>query len=260
MWRIDTTTASAFVKISSSVRDYARATDAYAYAARALARHQAPRLIAADHHLLSLLTTPQPGKIVRGLPLDEKEELRVHEGAGRLLRRWHDHSASATADDRAAIRDAVTGQADEAAACLQATRHRLTPDEQKLVREVAHGLPHLAAELPLVYRHGDYATRNWLWDPDQHGFGVIDFAMAAPGIAVEEYVWLHSALWTPRPSLRDAFFTGYGRTLTPAKRQALPLFAARLGVSYLHAGLTKQDPVLTERGHLVLHRMTDDQN
>ncbi|MFH8533243.1 aminoglycoside phosphotransferase family protein [Streptomyces tendae] len=260
VWRIDTPTASAFVKISPSVRDYTRETDAYSYAARALAPRQAPRLIAADHHLLALLTTPQPGKIVRGLPLDEKEELRVHEDAGRLLRRWHDHSAPATADDRTAIRDAVTGQADEAAACLQATRHRLTPDEQKLVREVAHGLPHLADELPLVYRHGDYATRNWLWDPDQHGFGVIDFAMAAPGIAVEEYVWLHSALWTPRSSLRDAFFTGYGRTLTPAERQALTLFAARLGVSYLHAGLTKQDPVLTERGHLVLHRMTADQN
>ncbi|MEU8733698.1 hypothetical protein AB0C68_30550 [Streptomyces tendae] len=34
--------------------------------------------------------------------------------------------------------------------------------------------------------------------------------------------------------------TGYGRTLTAAERQALTLFAARLGVSYLHAGLTKQ--------------------
>ncbi|MFC7831045.1 phosphotransferase [Streptomyces sp. NPDC057375] len=157
VWRIDTTTASAFVKISPGVRDFARETDAYAYAARALASHQAPRLIAADHHLLALLTTAQPGKIVRGLPLEEKEELRVYEDAGRLLRRWHDHSAPATADDRTAIRDAVTGQADEAAACLQATRHRLTPDEQKLARDVAHGLPHLADELPLVYRHGDYA-------------------------------------------------------------------------------------------------------
>ncbi|KAF2775280.1 hypothetical protein STPH1_7467 [Streptomyces sp. OM5714] len=196
---------------------------------------------------------------MRGLPLDENQDLLVHEAAGRLLRRWHDHSAPATADDRTAVRDAVTGQADEAAACLQATRPRLTPDEQKLVEEVAHDLPPLVDELPLVYRHGDYATRNWLWDPE-NGLGVIDFAMAAPGIAVEEYVWLHGALWTPRPSLRDAFFTGYGRTLTAAERQALTLFAARLGVSYLHAGLTKQDRVLTERGHLVLHRMTADRN
>ncbi|MEU8733697.1 aminoglycoside phosphotransferase family protein [Streptomyces tendae] len=203
VWRIHTTMASAFVKIGPSVRDYTRETDAYAYAARALAPHQAPRLIAADHHLLALLTTPQPGEIVRGLPLDENQELLVHEAAGQLLRRWHDYSAPATADDRTAVRDAVTGQADEAAACLQATRPRLTPDEQKLVEEVAHDLPPLVVELPLVYRHGDNATRNWLWDPE-NGLGVIDFAMAAPGIAVEEYVWLHGALWTPRPSLRDA--------------------------------------------------------
>ncbi|MFB6551257.1 aminoglycoside phosphotransferase family protein [Streptomyces sp. NPDC056405] len=259
VWRIDTTTTSAYAKISPSVRDYERETDAYAYAARALAPHQAPRLIAADHHLLALLTTPQPGRIVRGLPLDENQELRVHEAAGRLLRRWHDHSAPATADDRTTIHAAVTSQADEAAACLQATHHRLTPDEQQLVEDVTHDLPHLADELPLVYRHGDYATRNWLWEP-KHGLGVIDFAMAAPGIAVEEFVWLHSALWTPQPSLRDAFFAGYGRPLTDTERQALPLFAARLGVSYLRAGLTKQDPVLTERGHLVLHRMTADRN
>ncbi|MFB7653657.1 MULTISPECIES: hypothetical protein [unclassified Streptomyces] len=43
-----------------------------------------------------------------------------------------------------------------------------------------------------------------------------------------------------------------------AERRALTLFSPRPGVSYLHAGLTKQDPVLIERGHLVLHRMTAD--
>ncbi|MGW4955438.1 aminoglycoside phosphotransferase family protein [Streptomyces parvulus] len=260
VWRIETDTAiSAFVKISPTARDYDRETTAYAYALRALAPHQAPRLIASDPQMLALLTTPQPGKIVRGLSLGDDEELRIHEAAGRLLRRWHDHSAPATADERSAIQAAVTSQAEEAGVCLQATRHRLSPDEKQLVEDVAHELPRLAPELPLVYRHGDYATRNWVWDPEHgHELGVIDFAMAAPGNAVEEFVWLHSALWAPRPSLRDAFFDGYGRSLTAAERRALTLLSARLGVSYLRAGLTKQDPVLIERGHLVLHRMTAD--
>ncbi len=87
---------------------------------------------------------------------------------------------------------------------------------------------------------------------------MIDFARSAHGVAVEEFVWLCGAVWAPRPDLQAAYFTGYGRPLSVPEQRALPLFTARLGVSYLAAGLTTRDPVLVERGQLVLTRMTRD--
>ncbi|MFE7624156.1 aminoglycoside phosphotransferase family protein [Streptomyces sp. NPDC057509] len=255
VWRVPTAGTEVFVKLSPSPKDYEREVAGYAYAARVLAPQEAPRLLAADPGLQAIMTSLQPGSVVRGLPLGRKEELRVHERAGNLLRRWHNASAPASKQDRDTIRETMAGQASEAAACLETTAGHLDDRQHALVQCVAHELPQLAAKLPVVYRHGDYATRNWLWDP-HHGYGVIDFEMSAHGVAVEEFVWLCGAVWAPRPDLKAAYFTGYGRTLSDSEERALLLLTARLGVSYLATGLSKQNPVLVERGHLVLSRLT----
>lgn len=51
----------------------------------------------------------------------------------------------------------------------------------------------LAERMPVVFRHGDHATRNWLYDP-AHGSGMIDFETAADGITTEEFVWFYGAV------------------------------------------------------------------
>lgn len=255
VWRVPTAETEVFVKLSPSPNDYEREVAGYAYAARVLAPHEAPRLLAADPGLQAIMTSLQPGRVVRGLTLGREEELQVHERAGNLLRRWHDSSTPASKQDRDLIRASMVDQASEAAACLETTAGHLDDKQRALIECVAHELPQLAENLPVVYRHGDYATRNWLWDP-HHGYGVIDFEMFAHGLAVEEFVWLCGAVWAPRPDLKAAYFTGYGRTLSDSEERALRLLTARLGVSYLATGLSKQNPVLVERGHLVLSRLT----
>ncbi|MFE9045952.1 hypothetical protein ACFYOG_34280 [Streptomyces sp. NPDC007818] len=63
-------------------------------------------------------------------------------------------------------------------------------------------------------------------------------------------------MWAPRPDLKAAYFTGYGRALSAGEEWALRLLTARLGVSYLATGLSRRNPALVERGHLVLRRLT----
>ncbi|MFL4909452.1 aminoglycoside phosphotransferase family protein [Streptomyces sp. MMS24-I2-30] len=257
VWRVAVGADAVFVKVSPSTRDYEREVRGYAYAARALAAHEAPRLLASDPDLHVLMTSRQPGNVVRGLPLDVGEERHVYELAGHLLRRWHDHSDAASDQVREDISASMANQAEEAAACLESTAGHLDNEQRDLVRCVSKELPELAEELPAVERHGDYATRNWMWHPER-GHGVIDFEMFAPGIAVEEFVWLCGAVWAVRPDLKAAYFSGYGRPLSASEERVLRLLTTRLGVSYLDSGLTKQQPELVERGHLILTRMTHE--
>ncbi|MEU7006458.1 aminoglycoside phosphotransferase family protein [Streptomyces sp. NPDC046332] len=255
VWRVDSGTAAAFVKVSPNPENFAREVRGYDHAARSLADGEAPRLLACDPGLRAILSSPLPGRVVRGLPLTSAEETRVHELAGRLLRRWHDHPVPTTGGERARILASVARQADEATACLEHTAHHLTDAQRALVQRVSRELPRLAEDLPIVFRHGDYSTRNWLWDSRRDTHSLIDFEKSDHGIAVEDFVWLCCAAWPPRPELEPAFLGGYGRGLTDTERQALPLFTARLGVSYLDAGVTKQEPKLIDRGRTILTRM-----
>jgi Ser/Thr protein kinase RdoA (MazF antagonist) len=255
VWHLVTDRDEAYVKISPTPEDYAREVRGYAHAVCALSPSEAPRLLAAAPGLRALMSSPQPGRVVRGLLLDTAEELLLYNRAGELLRRWHEHPVPASPHELAVIQESVAGQAREAAACLESiTSAHLSTAERDLVRRVRDELPHLAKELPVVYRHGDYATRNWMWDAS-HGHGVIDFQKSAHGLAIEEFVWLYGAVWATRPDLETAYFSGYGRPLTDTERQALLLFTTRLGVSYLHTGIAKRRTLLIDRGHLVLERM-----
>ncbi|MFE5526095.1 aminoglycoside phosphotransferase family protein [Embleya sp. NPDC056538] len=244
-----------FVKISPTTREYECEVRGYAHATRALCPDTAPRLIAADPDLRALMSSPLPGRVVRDLPLTRATERRVHEQAGRLLRHWHDHSPSPRARDRAAIRAAVAEQAQEAAICLEVTAAHLDDAQRAVVRCMMDELPRLAETMPMVYRHGDHATRNWLFDATRNSVGLIDFETADHGIVADEFVWLYGALWSTRPDLKAAHFTGYGRLLSDDEERFLLLLTARLSVSYLRSGLTKDRPDLIERGRLVLARM-----
>jgi aminoglycoside/choline kinase family phosphotransferase len=250
VWRLDGDTA-AYLKLSPSPDSYARETHAYRHAT-ALSPDQAPQILATDPTLRAILTTALNGSVVRGLPLDPATEAQVHELAGRLLRRWHSLPEPAPPHARQALMASMTDQATEAAICLDKLGDQLNDAQRALVNDVATELPALAAGLPLVYRHGDYSPRNWLWNPDRQTLGVIDFEMATHGLAIQDMVWLHGALWQTRPDLRTSFLTGYGREPTAEEHRGLVLLTARLAVSYLTTGLTRDEPVLIHRGRNAL--------
>lgn len=252
VWRVKTDTQSVYVKISPDADDHARELAGHAFAARALDPLQAPQILISNQSLLVLVNSPLAGHVVRGLDLPIDEERQVYTHAGTLVRRWHDHSPPATSVDRAAITEAINDQADEAHRIQPLIAEHIDAAQRDLVKAAALELPRLAAATPMVYRHGDYATRNWLWDSHGGRLGAIDFAMAAHGLLVEEFVWLYGAVWVQRPDLRTAFFDGYGRHLSQDEERALQLLTVRLAASYLATGLTKGEPALIERGLLGL--------
>ncbi len=256
VWRVASGTDEVYVKLGFTEKDYAREVHAYEHAAR-FAPHEVPRLLAADPDLRAIMTSPVPGLVVRGLPLTVEVETWVHELAGRLLRRWHDLPDQITEQARDAIRASVAEHADEAASCLERTAEHLTDTQRALVRQVVLELPRLAEDLPLIYRHGDYSPRNWLWDATHGTHGLIDFEQADHGIAVDDFVWLHGAVWPTRPDLKTAFLSGYGRELSAVEQRALPLLTARLAVSYFTTGITQQDPVLIARGRTALEHLVN---
>jgi Ser/Thr protein kinase RdoA (MazF antagonist) len=253
VWRLDADAAAAYLKVSPSLAGYTLETNAYRHTAAALDPDQAPGLLAADPDLRAILTTALAGRVVRALPLIPATEVRVHELAGALLRRWHDYPEPAPPQARQALMSYMTGQAAEASACLDSLGDQLDDAERALVSDVARELPALAADLPLIYRHGDYSPRNWLWNAEAETLGVIDFEMADQGLAVQDMVWLYGAMWPTRPDLRTSFLTGYGSEPTAQEHRALLLLTARLAVSYLAAGLASHEPVLIDRGRNALN-------
>ncbi|MFE3946230.1 aminoglycoside phosphotransferase family protein [Streptomyces sp. NPDC059118] len=255
VWRVRADLGEVFVKLYPSPEKYGREVKGCEHAKRALAANEAPRLLASDPQRPAVVLSALPGRVVRGLTLEQTEEQRVHRLAGDLLRRWHDTAEPTSAREHQRIMDSVTAQADEAGAILERLGDQLSPAEQDLVRDAARDLPGLARALPLAYRHGDYSPRNWLWDEEAGHHSLIDFEESAPGLAVEDLVWLCGAAWPTRSDLRDAFLTGYGRLLSSAEQRALVLLTARLGISYLNTGLTKTDTVLIDRGRTVLQHM-----
>lgn len=102
-----------YLKLSPTPEDYARAVHAYEHAAR-FAPHEVTRLLATDPGLRAIMTSPLSGLIVRGLCLTAEVESRVHELAGRLLRRWHDLPEPASGRAREVIMASVAEQAAEA--------------------------------------------------------------------------------------------------------------------------------------------------
>ncbi|MEU1509892.1 phosphotransferase [Kitasatospora sp. NPDC005748] len=108
---------------------------------------------------------PGPHRCVGGR-IPGRCRLSLHEDAGRPLRRWHDASAPGTDADRAAVRSDLEDQAQEAADCLEHLASHLADDRLALVEAASTELAGLAEQLPLVYRHGDFETRNWLYDQD----------------------------------------------------------------------------------------------
>ena len=255
VWRVRSARGVVYVKRSSSPAAHEREIRAYRHA-YCFAPTEVPRLLAADAEHRLIMTSAVPGVIVRDSALPAADEPRVHQAAGGLLRRWHELAEPVPAGGRAAVAESADQQGQEAAMCLERIGRRLTAPHRAMIKLVASELPRLMRKLPVAWLHGDFQTRNWLWDNADGSLGVIDFELAGHGVAVTDLVWLHGKIWLSRPDLRKAFLAGYGRELSDTEQSALSLLTARLAVSYLTTGLTQGDPGLVTRGRGVLDELT----
>jgi Ser/Thr protein kinase RdoA (MazF antagonist) len=79
--------------------------------------------------------------------------------------------------------------------------------------------------------HRDYCAANWLVRPDGTWAGIIDFEFAHWDVRVADFARDPHWNWIHRPDLIDAFFEGYGRSLTPAEEQQLLVARAEYALS-----------------------------
>ncbi|MCX5555381.1 aminoglycoside phosphotransferase family protein [Streptomyces sp. NBC_00038] len=214
----------------------------------ALGKDRAPVLGAVDSDARAIVITAIPGRPVRSLRLDSKEEQEVYFQAGLLLARLNaakpgkSGSASSPANWDESVEKMLAG----ATLCL-------APDDVAMVRSLTKDTPAL---LPRVVSHGDFMPRNWLWDQAERRLRIIDFERTC----IESAVWrdlprLGYRILRGRPDLEAAFEEGYGRTLTAEERQASSAYAALDAVSALRWGLEHHDIESVDEAHTMLRHL-----
>jgi hypothetical protein len=78
--------------------------------------------------------------------------------------------------------------------------------------------------------HNDNQPRNWLTD-SAGTVRVIDFGKAKRDVQLRDFDRMRHQEWRDRPDLRDAFFDGYGRTLSDGEEQMLTCIGAVAAVT-----------------------------
>jgi 8-oxo-dGTP diphosphatase len=252
VWRLASACGGCwYLKRHSSARFHAREVAALQNWARALGAARVPDLAAADPELMVMVVTAVPGRPVLELQLSAGEERDVHRQAGRLLCRLHEGHHGLEADtDVSRMTSRVDRHLDQAGGLLTAA-------QRALVRECANRLACLSPHVPAVASHGDFQPRNWLWDRAGGRLGVIDWERAEPAAAIRDLVRLEYGPWDHRPDLREEFFAGYGRTLTPEEDEMLFCYAVVDALSGLLWGRANGDDEVLNRAWRTFERSLD---
>lgn len=176
-----------------------------------------PRLLATDddHHFLAV--THLPGALAQ---LAHDCDPPTHARAARLLRRLHD-AAPARLDAELGARMRASFER-YAARCGDL----VTSAELSAVRAL---LQHIeGSPIPVVTCHGDFSPRNWLVDDGT--VRLIDFGRFQRDHWSSDVLLLSRRYWVAHPDLRDAFFTGYGRTLDELEQPYVRASRARWAI------------------------------
>ena len=127
----------------------------------------------------------------------------------------------------------------------------LSAKELAVVR-IAHGLATAFAGERPVPCHRDYGPANWLVTPDGIWAGVIDFEFAHWDVRVADFSRYPNWEWIHKPELLDAFFDGYGRSLTPKEEQQLLVSRTQYAVGAIDWGREHSFDGFVEEGRHAL--------
>jgi Ser/Thr protein kinase RdoA (MazF antagonist) len=235
-----------YVKVHQNAKFHSRQVRAYRTWVPSLGA-AAPRLVAADDGLLTVVVTAVPGDPLHGAVHTPEEERRIFYQIGALARRIHQSASARPAPEG-------SGPAvEKAERHLAAARPHLEDGDEEFVRAFVQR----AEELPpleWVETHGDFQLRNILRADDGALVVVIDFERSEPGPAVRDLVRLSDA-WAGRPDLYEVLMAGYGRALTAVEEERLVVDAALDAVSGIQFGIANGVPDLVERGKRTLKRL-----
>ncbi|MFE4634521.1 phosphotransferase [Streptomyces sp. NPDC056773] len=255
VWRADGTTGGVwYVKTHQNDRFHRRETRALRNWVPGLGA-TAPRLVAADPVLRTVVVTAVPGRSLHGAVHPVEEERLIFRRIGELAARIHAATTHTTTHTTApAGPTAAAGRAlGKLGRHLDTARPFLAPGDEEFITAVAARAAALPV-LPVVATHGDLQLRNLLWEPGRQALHVIDFERSEDGPAVRDFVRLADA-WYGRPDLFAALISGYGRTLTTAEEQHMELLSVLDAVSAIAYAARHDDPEPAERGHRTLRRL-----
>ncbi len=201
----------------------------------------APRLLAVhDEEPLALIISELPGQILENTQWVPSLERDVWRAAGAALTALHDlgtgesfgpclrngaYAGELTQNAREYVSKRFKSQIERAI-------HAGYIDENELATlHAAYDLiPAFEGERPIPC-HRDYCTANWLISQDGTWTGVIDFEFAYWDVRVADFSRYPDWSWIDRPDLVDAFFEGYGRSLTTTEEQQLLVAHAEYALS-----------------------------
>ena len=245
VFRLRSPSGCCYLKVHGQRAAWEREVHGYEQWARAFGVH-APRLLALhEDEPLALLIGELPGEVMDDAQLPAGVEETAWHAAGRALAGLHslaegDCFGPCGRDGACVgepIRDAteyvlaeLDRQADEGA------RAGYLSDGELAVVRAAQGLATAFAGERPVPCHRDYGPANWLVTPDGAWAGVIDFEFAYWDVQVADFSRYPNWEWIDRPELLDAFFDGYGRSLTPKEEQQLLVARTQYAVGAISWG------------------------
>lgn len=110
--------------------------------------------------------------------------------------------------------------------------------------------PDVFADARRSWCHRDFEPRNWLVErtPEGPRLWVVDFGQARPDLRLWDLVKLHTGCWQMQSSLREAFFAGFGRSLSEHETRALEQLSLLHGYQTAVWGREHADPYFEQLG------------
>ena len=216
VWALSTSAGACFMKQYRQPRKFNQELFAFKQLIPQLPA-QAPRLLAFNTELRCIVMRACAGDTLEALVkqqcLTRKQLQDVHRQAGSFLHALHTLPHQDT--DVLSLADALIKRQQAWSLRAPYLSTRLKDHVAACIKEAAEHMKQ--QRLTRVYCHRDYSHRNWLASGYQHAqlqVSIIDFEHTRPDMFLVDFERLTTREWLDAPDLKDAFFEGYGRTLT----------------------------------------------
>jgi Ser/Thr protein kinase RdoA (MazF antagonist) len=264
VYRLETPALRCYLKIHRELATWESEVFAYRQWAQAFGK-LAPQLLAVyEVEPRALLVEALPGQIMEKVQLPGRQEEMAWRAAGRALAGLHgftkgDYFGACRCDG--AFAQAGTGEATvyvaaelERLAAQGVRADYLSREELAIVRTAQGLVPAFAGERP-VPCHRDYCPANWLVTNEGDLVGVIDFEFAQWDVRVADFSRYPDWEWIRRPNLLEAFFEGYGLSLTPKVEQQRLVAHTQYALAAIVWGCEHSYHGFAEEGHQALRQL-----
>ncbi len=182
---------------------------------RGVAQTHVPEVVARSEPLEALVLTSLADASPVTALRDARTRRQAFRRAGRFLRALHDLPIAEQAPDAV---EHMRGVIDRYVLAHAGAFDAATVD--RILTELDDARPFEGT--PFVCAHRDYSPRNWTFATDGT-LSVFDWERAQGDVWMADITRMEFDTFHDEPALRDAFFAGYGRALTPRDRAQIRL-------------------------------------